>query len=44
MRANPQPIAFQSTCERVGDVKLFYFEFMDVHNKSVLLAKNVFEV
>ena len=40
----PEQIATQSVCKRVGDVKLFQFEFMNVQNESVLLAKNEFQV
>ena len=38
-----QQIATQSLCKRVGGVKLFQFEFMNVRNESVLLAKNDFK-
>ena len=39
VRAPPQEIA-TSVSERVGDVKLFWFEFFILHAKSFLLVEN----
>ena len=44
MRARPKKLATSSVCASVSDVQLFWFEFMNVHGESFLLAEILIKI